>query len=129
MLDTTTQPCAVQVLDQQAQDLEDTMQQLVQKGRDLHEQQQKAGLQRQPASLASEQPEAGADASMEDGRLQASKHEYKELQQQADNKAKMVRYLSDQLQQRSEEVWEAQQLLAETSNGAASKSMKERAAR
>ena len=119
------------MLDQQAQDLEETMQHLVQKGRDLHEQQQKvASLQKHCASLNSDQPmpEHSALAVLA-GQAQGSKREYEQLQRQADNKARMVRYLSDQVQERSEDVWEAQQLMRNNSHDADAESVKQRAAR
>ncbi len=122
----------VQVLDQQAQDLEETMQQLVQKGRDLHDQQQRAAsLQKQPALAASESdmPESAALAAIMRAEVEASRQEYEQLQQQADNKARMVRYLSDQVQERSEDVREAQQLMSDNSRDASAKSVKETAAR
>lgn len=106
------------------------MQQLVQKGRDLHEQQQKAvGHQGKPGALASEHPEAAGLAALADAQVHASKQEYEQLQQQADNKARMVRYLSDQVQERSEDVWEAQQLMGDSSSSGAARTVKERAAR
>ena len=53
------------MLEQQAQDLEDTMQQLVQKGRELHAQQQKA------ASLQTQTPGSAGQGSSRPGALEA----------------------------------------------------------
>lgn len=122
----------LQVLDQQAQDLEDTMQQMVQKDRELHEQQAIADqLRRQFASdSANQTPELGGEAARAEGLVQACKEEYAQLQMQADRKAKMVRYLSDQVQERSEDVREAQQLLTtDVGKNSAARTVKERAAR
>ena len=109
------------------------MQQMVQKDRELHEQQAMADhLRRQFASdPANQSPELGGDAARAEGLVQACKQEYKQLEVQADRKASMVRYLSDQVQERSEDVREAQQLLT-TEDGrqdAAVGAVRDRAAR
>lgn len=108
------------------------MQQMVQKDRELQEQQATADqLRRQFASdSANQSPELGSDAARAEGLVQARKQEYAQLQTQADRKAKMVRYLSDQLQERSEDVREAQQLMTtEVGTDGSAWTVKERAAR
>ncbi|KAK9822139.1 hypothetical protein WJX74_010406 [Apatococcus lobatus] len=120
------------VLEQQAQDLEGTMQQMVHKDRELHEQQNIADHLRKQlaADPVNQSPELRGDAARAAGMVQACKQEYAQLEIQADRKARMVRYLSHQVQERSEDVREAQQLLTtQGTHDAAERTVRERAAR
>ena len=126
----------MQALEQQAQDLEQTMQQLVEKGQELKQQQEAAARLISPQPSGAAQPDVehrfdshAADAFAAAAHLGVSQREYAKLQTQADWKARMVRYLSDQVQERSEDVREAQQYMADDQNDLAVNSVKERAAR